>query len=181
MRLSPALTWSTARRSPPTSRLVRVRERLSPLVWEAEAPLLASSPTAKRKPLRTPSGTTSWEARVLHGHLLTLFSMGASHTGTSVSSAHSSVNQPTAWILTSKGEEVQATRRSSLASGPTLPAQARSGYLACVTTHGFVDIFWNRYYITGAPQCVYPDANLGAVLNAVAFDAVYVQFCRSHV
>lgn len=38
-----------------------------------------------------------------------------------------------------------------------------------------------RYYITGAPQCVYPDASLGAVLNAVAFDAVYVQFCTSLV
>ncbi|KAJ3837818.1 glycoside hydrolase [Lentinula raphanica] len=32
------------------------------------------------------------------------------------------------------------------------------------------------YYITGAPQCPYPDANMGAVLNAVGFDAVYVQF-----
>ncbi|KAJ3775756.1 glycoside hydrolase family 18 protein [Lentinula raphanica] len=32
------------------------------------------------------------------------------------------------------------------------------------------------YYITGAPQCPYPDANLDTVLNAVGFDAVYVQF-----
>lgn len=39
-----------------------------------------------------------------------------------------------------------------------------------------------RYYITAAPQCPFPDANLGAVINAVGFDAVYVQFCacRSH-
>lgn len=33
-----------------------------------------------------------------------------------------------------------------------------------------------KYYITGAPQCPYPDAFLGSVLNAVGFDAVYVQF-----
>ncbi|TRM60151.1 glycoside hydrolase superfamily [Schizophyllum amplum] len=33
-----------------------------------------------------------------------------------------------------------------------------------------------KYYVTAAPQCVYPDASLGGVLNAVAFDAVYVQF-----
>ncbi|KAI0762673.1 class III chitinase [Fomes fomentarius] len=33
-----------------------------------------------------------------------------------------------------------------------------------------------KYYITAAPQCVYPDASLGPVLDAVAFDAVYVQF-----
>ncbi|THV02759.1 glycoside hydrolase [Dendrothele bispora CBS 962.96] len=32
------------------------------------------------------------------------------------------------------------------------------------------------YFITAAPQCPFPDANLGSVLNAVGFDAVYVQF-----
>ncbi|KAG8860911.1 Chitinase 1 [Tulasnella sp. 330] len=32
------------------------------------------------------------------------------------------------------------------------------------------------YYITAAPQCPYPDSALGATLNAVSFDAVYVQF-----
>ncbi|KAJ3837820.1 glycoside hydrolase [Lentinula raphanica] len=32
------------------------------------------------------------------------------------------------------------------------------------------------YYITAAPQCPFPDANLDTVLNAVGFDAVYVQF-----
>lgn len=33
-----------------------------------------------------------------------------------------------------------------------------------------------KYYITGAPQCPFPDAFLGSTLNSVAFDAVYVQF-----
>ncbi|KAI0341213.1 class III chitinase [Trametopsis cervina] len=33
-----------------------------------------------------------------------------------------------------------------------------------------------KYYVTAAPQCVYPDASLGGVLNAASFDAVYVQF-----
>ncbi|KAH9885779.1 glycoside hydrolase superfamily [Cubamyces lactineus] len=33
-----------------------------------------------------------------------------------------------------------------------------------------------QYYVTAAPQCPYPDAYLGTVLNAVGFDAVYVQF-----
>ncbi|KAG6896670.1 hypothetical protein C0992_006804 [Termitomyces sp. T32_za158] len=32
-----------------------------------------------------------------------------------------------------------------------------------------------KYYVTAAPQCVYPDAYLSTVLNSVAFDAVYVQ------
>ncbi|KAG5733063.1 Chitinase 1 [Termitomyces sp. T112] len=33
-----------------------------------------------------------------------------------------------------------------------------------------------KYYITAAPQCVFPDAALSSVLNAAIFDAVYVQF-----
>ncbi|KAG6902176.1 hypothetical protein C0995_003458 [Termitomyces sp. Mi166 len=33
-----------------------------------------------------------------------------------------------------------------------------------------------KYYLTAAPQCVYPDAHVGTVLDAVPFDAVYVQF-----
>uniref|UniRef100_A0A8H7Y639 chitinase n=1 Tax=Psilocybe cubensis TaxID=181762 RepID=A0A8H7Y639_PSICU len=30
-----------------------------------------------------------------------------------------------------------------------------------------------QYYVTAAPQCVFPDAALGGVLNAASFDAVY--------
>ncbi|KAF9362647.1 Chitinase 1 [Mortierella sp. NVP85] len=33
-----------------------------------------------------------------------------------------------------------------------------------------------RYYITSAPQCVYPDASLGAVLDSTWMDMVFVQF-----
>lgn len=36
------------------------------------------------------------------------------------------------------------------------------------------------YYITGAPQCPYPDAMLGTVLDAVEFDAVNVQFYNNY-
>ncbi|EKM58395.1 glycoside hydrolase family 18 protein [Phanerochaete carnosa HHB-10118-sp] len=36
------------------------------------------------------------------------------------------------------------------------------------------------YYITGAPQCPFPDAYLGSVINAVGFDAVYVQFYNNY-
>ncbi|KIP08233.1 carbohydrate-binding module family 5 protein [Phlebiopsis gigantea 11061_1 CR5-6] len=37
-----------------------------------------------------------------------------------------------------------------------------------------------KYYVTGAPQCPFPDAYLGSVINAVAFDAVYVQFYNNY-
>ncbi|ORX86719.1 glycoside hydrolase [Basidiobolus meristosporus CBS 931.73] len=33
-----------------------------------------------------------------------------------------------------------------------------------------------KYLVTGAPQCVYPDANLGSTLNNAWFDLVFVQF-----
>ncbi|KAK2606276.1 Chitinase 2 [Conoideocrella luteorostrata] len=33
-----------------------------------------------------------------------------------------------------------------------------------------------KYYLTSAPQCVYPDAANGATLNAVAFDFIMIQF-----
>ncbi|TDL28800.1 glycoside hydrolase [Rickenella mellea] len=33
-----------------------------------------------------------------------------------------------------------------------------------------------KYYITAAPQCAYPDKNIGPALNAGDFDAVFVQF-----
>ncbi|KAF9056654.1 glycoside hydrolase superfamily [Panaeolus papilionaceus] len=33
-----------------------------------------------------------------------------------------------------------------------------------------------KFYITAAPQCVYPDAALSGVLNSASFDAIYVQF-----
>lgn len=41
-----------------------------------------------------------------------------------------------------------------------------------------MDIFYYSYYVTAAPQCPFPDAALGAVLDAAEFDAVYVQFCK---
>ncbi|EAU93428.2 class III chitinase [Coprinopsis cinerea okayama7 len=37
-----------------------------------------------------------------------------------------------------------------------------------------------KYYVTAAPQCVYPDAALGEVLNQVAFDAVYGMFYNNY-
>ncbi|EKM83457.1 hypothetical protein AGABI1DRAFT_66074 [Agaricus bisporus var. burnettii JB137-S8] len=33
-----------------------------------------------------------------------------------------------------------------------------------------------KYYVTAAPQCVYPDSALGGVLNSAHFDAIYGKF-----
>lgn len=37
-----------------------------------------------------------------------------------------------------------------------------------------------KYYITGAPQCPFPDAMMGKVMDAVSFDAVFVQFYNNY-
>ncbi|TFY55037.1 hypothetical protein EVG20_g9469 [Dentipellis fragilis] len=37
-----------------------------------------------------------------------------------------------------------------------------------------------KYYVTAAPQCPFPDANIGAALNAAPFDAVFVQFYNNY-
>ncbi|ETW83246.1 glycoside hydrolase family 18 protein [Heterobasidion irregulare TC 32-1] len=37
-----------------------------------------------------------------------------------------------------------------------------------------------QYYVTGAPQCPFPDAYMGSIINAVGFDAVYVQFYNNY-
>ncbi|KAI1797100.1 glycoside hydrolase superfamily [Ganoderma leucocontextum] len=49
----------------------------------------------------------------------------------------------------------------------------------------FVDRMWEyakeqgdtrKYYLTGAPQCPFPDGYMSYVLNHVPFDAIYIQF-----
>jgi chitinase len=37
-----------------------------------------------------------------------------------------------------------------------------------------------QYFITGAPQCPFPDAMMGSVIDAVKFDAVFVQFYNNY-
>lgn len=52
-----------------------------------------------------------------------------------------------------------------------------TGYAAFVTQiRSLASGASKQYYITGAPQCPFPDASLGSVINAVGFDAIYVQF-----
>lgn len=53
----------------------------------------------------------------------------------------------------------------------------------CVSYHCevkviIVDNGIHRYYITAAPQCPFPDANIGEAIDGAPFDAVYVQFCE---
>ncbi|KAG2753615.1 carbohydrate-binding module family 5 protein [Suillus brevipes Sb2] len=54
---------------------------------------------------------------------------------------------------------------------------SQTGYAAFLKAlRKLMDANEKQFYLTAAPQCVFPDANLGDTLNAVGFDAVYVQF-----
>jgi chitinase len=61
-----------------------------------------------------------------------------------------------------------------------IEAGSSTGYAAFVTRlRNYMKGYKKRLYIMAAPQCPFPDYYLGQVLNEVAFDAVYVQFCMS--
>ncbi|KAH7923986.1 glycoside hydrolase family 18 protein [Leucogyrophana mollusca] len=52
-----------------------------------------------------------------------------------------------------------------------------TGYAAFVTEIRTLSAGASKeYYVTGAPQCPFPDAYLGSVIDEVGFDAIYVQF-----
>ncbi|KAH9053008.1 glycoside hydrolase [Lactarius deliciosus] len=52
-----------------------------------------------------------------------------------------------------------------------------SGYAAFVKQiHARAKGAKKQFFVTAAPQCPFPDANIGDALNAAPFDAVYVQF-----
>ncbi|KAI9668318.1 MAG: hypothetical protein M1829_005522 [Trizodia sp. TS-e1964] len=55
-------------------------------------------------------------------------------------------------------------------NGPT-------GYAAMITRlRSLYSTAAKTFYISGAPQCIVPDANLGSVINSVVFDFLFVQF-----
>ncbi|KAK6215074.1 chitin recognition protein [Colletotrichum tabaci] len=51
------------------------------------------------------------------------------------------------------------------------------GYIALVTLlRTFYASASKQYYLTGAPQCVVPDASMAAMISAAKFDMIFVQF-----
>ncbi|KAF4865232.1 putative endochitinase [Colletotrichum siamense] len=51
------------------------------------------------------------------------------------------------------------------------------GYIAMLTLlRSFFPTASKPYYLTGAPQCIVPDANMGDMITAIPFDMIFVQF-----
>ncbi|KAJ6519485.1 class III chitinase [Mycena sanguinolenta] len=113
------------------------------------------------------------------GKLVTI-SLGGAGGGVGLSSdAQGTAFATTIWNLFLGGSSSTRPFGSAVLDGVDLDIEGGSstGYAAFVNQiRSLSSGASKRYYVTAAPQCVYPDSALGSVLNAADFDAVYVQF-----
>jgi len=149
------LNLPTVNSSLPISKHVKLRERSSPSAWEVLPGLQCFPQMLKPNPLLTPFGIFFLVALVQLDRLLMPFL--------------------TVLTLTSRVVVAQDLLRSFRGSDPMPLVQARRDYQTLSMTYYSLNADPQRYYVTAAPQCPFPDAFLGSVLNAVGFDAVYVQ------
>ncbi|GLB43356.1 putative glycosyl hydrolase 18 family protein [Lyophyllum shimeji] len=113
------------------------------------------------------------------GKIITLSLGGATGSATFSSDAQAQQFADTVWNLFLGGSSSTRPFGDAVLDGVDLDIEGGSsaGYAAFVTRiRQNASGASKPYYVTAAPQCPYPDAYLGTVLNAVAFDAVYVQY-----
>ncbi|KAF8150562.1 glycoside hydrolase family 18 protein [Crassisporium funariophilum] len=116
------------------------------------------------------------------GKIITLSLGGATGAATFTSDAQAQTFATTVWNLFLGGSSSTRPFGDAVLDGVDLDIEGGSsaGYAAFVTKiRSLSSGASKKYYMTAAPQCPFPDAYLGAVLNAVAFDAVYVQVTKT--
>jgi len=113
------------------------------------------------------------------GKLVTI-SLGGATGGVGFSSdAQGTTFAQTIWNLFLGGTSSTRPFGKAVLDGVDLDIESGggTGYVAFVNEiRSLASGASKKYYITAAPQCVYPDAALGSVINAASFDAIYVQF-----
>ncbi|EIM83467.1 glycoside hydrolase [Stereum hirsutum FP-91666 SS1] len=117
------------------------------------------------------------------GKILTISLGGAGGSVGFTDDSEAETFADTIWNLFLGGSSDTRPFGSAVLDGVDLDVESggSTGYAAFVTRiRSYTDSASKTYYITAAPQCVYPDSALGGVLNAVGFDAVYVQFCENN-
>ncbi|KAJ2745327.1 Chitinase 2 [Coemansia sp. BCRC 34301] len=86
----------------------------------------------------------------------------------------------TVWNMFLAGNSTQRPFDDAVLDGVDLDIEGGSttGYAAYIAQlrARFAAGGGKRFYITGAPQCPFPDAMLGSTLNSAWFDMVFVQF-----
>ncbi|RDB15802.1 Chitinase 1 [Hypsizygus marmoreus] len=113
------------------------------------------------------------------GKIVTLSLGGATGNNAFSSDAQAQTFADTLWNLFLGGSSSTRPFGDAVLDGVDLDIEGggTTGYVAFVNRiRSRANGASKKYYVTAAPQCVYPDASLGAVLNAASFDAVYVQY-----
>ncbi|KAH8093174.1 glycoside hydrolase superfamily [Phellopilus nigrolimitatus] len=111
------------------------------------------------------------------GKIVTLSIGGASGSVGFTSDSQAQTFADTIWNLFLGGSNNTRPFGSAVLDG----AGSSTGYAAFVTRlRSHASSASKQYYVTAAPQCPFPDASLGSVINAVGFDAVYVQFYNNY-
>ncbi|KAJ7127171.1 glycoside hydrolase superfamily, partial [Mycena epipterygia] len=119
------------------------------------------------------------EACQAAGKIVTLSIGGASGAATFTSNAQGQAFADTIWNTFLGGSSSTRPFGAAVLDGVDLDIEGggSTGFAAFVTQiRSHAAGASKPYYITGAPQCPFPDAYLGSVINAVGFDALYVQF-----
>ncbi|KAK2467976.1 hypothetical protein APHAL10511_000271 [Amanita phalloides] len=123
------------------------------------------------------------EACQAQGKIVTISLGGATGNAGFSSDAQGEAFAQTIWDLFLGGSSPTRPFGNAVLDGIDLDIEGGSstGFAAFVTKLRSLMATGNKqFYVTGAPQCPFPDAYLGAVLNAVGFDAVYVQFYNNY-
>ncbi|KAF9460547.1 glycoside hydrolase superfamily [Collybia nuda] len=122
------------------------------------------------------SGIKACQAR---GKIVTLSLGGATGAASFTSDSQAQTFADTVWNLFLGGSSSTRPFGDAVLDGVDLDIEGGSstGYAAFVTRiRSHANGASKKYYVTAAPQCPFPDAWLGSTLNAVGFDAVYVQY-----
>ncbi|THU80115.1 glycoside hydrolase family 18 protein [Dendrothele bispora CBS 962.96] len=113
------------------------------------------------------------------GKIVTLSMGGATGAAVFTSDDQAESFAETVWNLFLGGSSDTRPFGDAVLDGVDLDIEGGggNGYPAFVTRiRSLAEGASKPYFVTAAPQCPFPDGNLGSVLNAVGFDAVYVQF-----
>ncbi|TFK40066.1 glycoside hydrolase superfamily [Crucibulum laeve] len=117
------------------------------------------------------------------GKIITLSLGGATGAASFTSDAQAQTFADTIWNLFLGGSSSTRPFGDAVLDGIDLDIEGggSAGFAAFVTRiRSHASGASKKYYVTAAPQCPFPDAYLGSVLNAVGFDAVYVQVYNNY-
>ncbi|KAK0223055.1 glycoside hydrolase family 18 protein [Armillaria fumosa] len=113
------------------------------------------------------------------GKIITLSLGGATGAATFSSDSQAEEFAQTIWDLFLGGSSSTRPFGDAVLDGIDLDIEGggSTGFVAFVNKiRSLASGASKKYYVTAAPQCVFPDAYLGSVLNSAEFDAIYVQF-----